>query len=71
MINLHPENADFLCVSLFTKELFAKSKNPAMPISSRRYLSIYKNVIKYLVFAEKNADFYELSGVNTKYLITA
>jgi hypothetical protein len=42
-----------------------------MPISSRRYLSAYEHVIKYLGFAGKGADFHKLRGVNPKYLITA
>jgi hypothetical protein len=42
-----------------------------MPISSRRYLSSYEHVVKYLGFEDKGADFYELRGVNPKYLTTA
>ena len=42
-----------------------------MPISSRRYLSAYEYVIKYLRFAEKNADSHKLRRVNPKYLTTA
>jgi hypothetical protein len=42
-----------------------------MPISSRRYLSAYEHVVKYLVFARKGADPYGLRGINTKYLTTA
>jgi hypothetical protein len=53
-----------------TSETFAKPNNSAMPLSSRRYLSVYEHVVKYLVFAEKNADPYGLSGINTKYFIT-
>jgi hypothetical protein len=51
-------------------ETFGKPNNPAMPISSRRYLSVYKNVVKYLVFAWKGAESYGLMGTNTKYFIT-
>ncbi len=51
-------------------ETFAKPNNPAMPISSRRYLFVYENMVKYLMFAEKNADSYGLSGINTKYFTT-
>ena len=39
-----------------------------MPISSRRYLSVYEHVVKYLVFAWKDANSYGLIGINTKYL---
>ena len=42
-----------------------------MTISSRRYLSAYEHVIKYLGFAKKGADPYELRGINPKYLIPA
>jgi len=41
-----------------------------MPISSRRYLLAYEHVVKYLEFAGKGADSYELRGINTKYLTT-
>ncbi|HUU40111.1 MAG TPA: hypothetical protein VMW42_04140 [Desulfatiglandales bacterium] len=38
-----------------------------MPISSRRYLFTYDEVVKYLGFAEKGLDSYGLSGINPKY----
>jgi hypothetical protein len=40
-----------------------------MPISSRRYLSAYEYVVKYLEFAWKSADSNGFSGINPKYLI--
>jgi hypothetical protein len=52
-------------------EHFTKSNNPAISISSRRYLSAYEYVAKYLEFAEKSAGFYEPIGINFKYLATA
>ena len=70
MINLHPENGDFPCVFLFAKEFFAKPSNPAMTIFSRRYLSACEHVIKYLMFAGKDAGFYVLRGINPKCLST-
>jgi hypothetical protein len=41
-----------------------------MPISSRRYLSAYENMAKYLAFAGKDANSHKLKGINTKYLAT-
>jgi hypothetical protein len=51
-------------------ENFTEYGNPAIPISSRRYLSVYENVVKYLVFAEEGKNSYGLSGINTKYFTT-
>ncbi len=39
-----------------------------MPISSRRYLSAYEHVVKYLGFAEKSANSHKLRGVNPNIL---
>jgi len=39
-----------------------------MPISSRRYLFTYDEVVKYLGFAKIGVDSYGLSGINPKYL---
>ena len=45
-------------------DTFTKPDNPAIPISSRRYLFTYGSVGKYLGFAGKGADPYGLMGVN-------
>jgi len=41
-----------------------------MTISSRRYLSAYEHVVKYLEFVKKREDSHKFIGVNPKYLTT-
>ena len=56
---------DKFCGLLKSIETFAKPINPAIPISSRRYLFAYGCVVKYLEFAEKVANSYGLMEVNS------
>jgi hypothetical protein len=41
-----------------------------MPVSSRRYLLPFEEVVKYLRFAQSKADFKKFRGINPKYLTT-